>query len=188
MYFQLQVKVPDKFILWTASPALRIGGNLTDDLIIRTIASRQKYVYHNSSHSYDDNDDDDDDGDDDDDADFSLSFQPTVHGVCPTEYTVNAREDIATDVSVSRDLSNCDSFSAHRQDVSPLAIITGMVRRQTLISCCCRGNDMKRRLDRGGRIFTLARVFAWPELPSVQDDQQQPDMQLQVRQPEEAHD
>lgn len=70
-------------------------------------------------------------------------FQPTVHGVCPTEYTVNAREDIATDVSVSRDLSGCDWFSAHSQDVSPLAIINGLVRRQTFVSCCCCGNDTK---------------------------------------------
>lgn len=59
--------------------------------------------------------------------------------MCPTEHTVNAREDIATDVSVIRDLSSCDWFSAHRQDVSPLAIITGLVRRQTFILCCCRG-------------------------------------------------
>ncbi|XP_070843273.1 apolipoprotein B-100-like [Chaetodon trifascialis] len=51
---------------------------------------------------------------------------PTVHGVCPTDFTVNAREDIATDVTVSRDLSRCDSFFARRQDTSPLALITGM--------------------------------------------------------------
>uniref|UniRef100_A0A671W5P2 Vitellogenin domain-containing protein n=1 Tax=Sparus aurata TaxID=8175 RepID=A0A671W5P2_SPAAU len=50
----------------------------------------------------------------------------TVHGVCPTDFTVNAREDIATDVTVSRDLSKCDSFFARRQDTSPLALITGM--------------------------------------------------------------
>lgn len=106
-----------------------MGGNLTDDLIITAIALGQKYVYHDSSHSYDDSDDEDDE-----DADVSLSFKPTVHGVCPTEYTVNAREDTATDVSLSRDLSDCDGFSAHRQDVSPLAIITGLVRHQAFIS------------------------------------------------------
>lgn len=136
------------------------------------------------THSYDDNENDNDD--DDDNVDFSLSFQPTVHGVCPTEYTVDAREDIATDMSTSRDLSNCDWFSAHRQDVSPLAIITGLVRRQTLIPCCSRGNDMIHWLDLwrdvspewGRQIFTKARVFTSPELPSVQDDQQHPDLQL----------
>uniref|UniRef100_A0A3Q3W5I2 Vitellogenin domain-containing protein n=1 Tax=Mola mola TaxID=94237 RepID=A0A3Q3W5I2_MOLML len=51
---------------------------------------------------------------------------PTVHGVCPTDFTVNAREDFATDVTVSRDLSRCDAFHAHRQDTSPLALITGL--------------------------------------------------------------
>uniref|UniRef100_UPI0037E98079 apolipoprotein B-100-like n=1 Tax=Semicossyphus pulcher TaxID=241346 RepID=UPI0037E98079 len=50
----------------------------------------------------------------------------TVHGVCPTDFTVNAREDIATDVTVSRDLSKCDMFFARRQHTSPLALITGM--------------------------------------------------------------
>ncbi|KAM9840237.1 apolipoprotein B-100-like [Aulostomus maculatus] len=51
---------------------------------------------------------------------------PTVHGVCATEFTVNAREDIATSVTVSRDLSKCDWFRARRQDTSPLALISGM--------------------------------------------------------------
>ncbi|KAG7239697.1 hypothetical protein INR49_028633 [Caranx melampygus] len=51
---------------------------------------------------------------------------PTVHGVCDTDFTVNSREDIATDVTVTRDLSSCDGFVAHRQDTSPLALITGM--------------------------------------------------------------
>ncbi|CAJ1077019.1 apolipoprotein B-100-like [Xyrichtys novacula] len=50
----------------------------------------------------------------------------TVHGICPTDFTVNAREDIATDVTVSRDLSKCDMFFARRQHTSPLALITGM--------------------------------------------------------------
>lgn len=56
-----------------------------------------------------------------------IIFQASVHGVCPTDFTVNTREDIATDVTVSRDLSKCDSFFARRQDTSPLALITGMV-------------------------------------------------------------
>ncbi|XP_040920076.1 apolipoprotein B-100-like [Toxotes jaculatrix] len=51
---------------------------------------------------------------------------PTVHGVCSTDFTVNSREDIATDVTVTRDLSKCDWFFARRQDTSPLALITGM--------------------------------------------------------------
>ncbi|GAA6228828.1 apolipoprotein B-100-like [Lates japonicus] len=51
---------------------------------------------------------------------------PTVHGVCTTDFTVNSREDIATDVTVTRDLSKCDWFFARRQDTSPLALISGM--------------------------------------------------------------
>ncbi|KAM4600709.1 apolipoprotein B-100-like [Polymixia lowei] len=50
----------------------------------------------------------------------------TVHGVCVTDFTVNSREDIATDVTVTRDLSSCDSFSAQREHTSPLALISGM--------------------------------------------------------------
>ncbi|XP_062407569.1 apolipoprotein B-100-like [Sardina pilchardus] len=50
----------------------------------------------------------------------------TVHGVCQTGFKVNAREDIATDVTITRDLSACDGFVAQREATSPLAIITGM--------------------------------------------------------------
>ncbi|XP_056150457.1 apolipoprotein B-100-like [Lampris incognitus] len=50
----------------------------------------------------------------------------TVHGVCTTDFTVNSREEIATDVTVSRDLSRCDRFSAKREHTSPLALISGM--------------------------------------------------------------
>ncbi|XP_059212875.1 apolipoprotein B-100-like [Centropristis striata] len=51
---------------------------------------------------------------------------PTVHGICKTTYTVNAREDIATDISLTRDLSRCDKFSPMRDHTSPLALISGM--------------------------------------------------------------
>ncbi|KAM9338993.1 apolipoprotein B-100-like [Symphorus nematophorus] len=54
------------------------------------------------------------------------SKMATVHGVCSTDFAVNTREDIATDVTVSRDLSKCDEFFARRQNTSPLALITGM--------------------------------------------------------------
>uniref|UniRef100_A0AAZ1X7E0 Vitellogenin domain-containing protein n=1 Tax=Oreochromis aureus TaxID=47969 RepID=A0AAZ1X7E0_OREAU len=57
---------------------------------------------------------------------------PTVHGVCSTDFTVNNRQDIATDVTVSRDLSRCDWFTARRQDTSPLALVSGMVRKYGL--------------------------------------------------------
>ncbi|XP_071776893.1 apolipoprotein B-100-like [Centroberyx gerrardi] len=51
---------------------------------------------------------------------------PTIHGMCKTQYSVNAREDIATDISLTRDLSRCDKFVPMRDHTSPLALISGM--------------------------------------------------------------
>ncbi|TRY99586.1 hypothetical protein DNTS_007902 [Danionella cerebrum] len=51
---------------------------------------------------------------------------PTIYGMCKTDYTVNARQDIATDVVLNRDLSRCDNFSPVKDHTSPLAIITGL--------------------------------------------------------------
>nr|XP_046228822.1 apolipoprotein Bb, tandem duplicate 1 [Scatophagus argus] len=51
---------------------------------------------------------------------------PTIHGKCKTYYTVNAREDIATDISLNRDLSRCDKFIPMRDHTSPLALVSGM--------------------------------------------------------------
>ncbi|XP_032399523.1 apolipoprotein B-100 [Etheostoma spectabile] len=51
---------------------------------------------------------------------------PTIHGKCKTIYSINAREDIATDISFTRDLSRCDKFSPMRDHTSPLALISGM--------------------------------------------------------------
>ncbi|XP_041814966.1 apolipoprotein Bb, tandem duplicate 1 [Chelmon rostratus] len=51
---------------------------------------------------------------------------PTIHGKCKTYYSVNAREDIATDISLNRDLSRCDKFVPMRDHTSPLALISGM--------------------------------------------------------------
>ncbi|KAL2082440.1 hypothetical protein ACEWY4_022258 [Coilia grayii] len=51
---------------------------------------------------------------------------PTIFGLCKTDYTVNAREDIATDVTLTRDLSRCDHFRPVSDYTSPLALITGM--------------------------------------------------------------
>ncbi|KAL2082439.1 hypothetical protein ACEWY4_022257 [Coilia grayii] len=51
---------------------------------------------------------------------------PTIYGLCKTDYTVNAREDIATDVTLTRDLSRCDHFRPVSDYTSPLALITGM--------------------------------------------------------------
>uniref|UniRef100_A0A9J8CEX0 Vitellogenin domain-containing protein n=1 Tax=Cyprinus carpio carpio TaxID=630221 RepID=A0A9J8CEX0_CYPCA len=50
----------------------------------------------------------------------------TVHGICATDVKVNTKEDIATDVTLTRDLSGCDAFKTQRSHTSPLAIITGL--------------------------------------------------------------
>ncbi|XP_056150905.1 apolipoprotein B-100-like [Lampris incognitus] len=51
---------------------------------------------------------------------------PTIHGMCKTHYSVNVRQDIATDISLTRDLSRCDKFIPMRDHTSPLALISGM--------------------------------------------------------------
>ncbi|XP_037606933.1 apolipoprotein B-100-like [Sebastes umbrosus] len=78
----------------------------------------------------------------------------TVHGVCPTDFTVNAREDIATDVTVSRDLSKCDTFFARRQATSPLALITGMNYPLSKLigstqTCNYKFDNQKKHMTRG---------------------------------------
>lgn len=61
-----------------------------------------------------------------------------MHGQCLTDYLVNARKDIATDVTLSRDLSRCDQFYSRELANSPLALLQKLVRHlylplQTLI-------------------------------------------------------
>ncbi|XP_065819953.1 apolipoprotein B-100-like [Labrus bergylta] len=51
---------------------------------------------------------------------------PTIHGICKTHLSTNTREDIATDISLTRDLSECDKFVPMRDHTSPLALISGM--------------------------------------------------------------
>ncbi|KAM3603472.1 uncharacterized protein V6R79_023045 [Siganus canaliculatus] len=55
-----------------------------------------------------------------------IKNMPTIHGKCKTYYTVNAREDIATDITLNRDLSRCEKFVPMRDHTSPLALISGM--------------------------------------------------------------
>lgn len=55
--------------------------------------------------------------------------------MCKTNYIVNAMEDIATDITLNRDLSKCDHFIPQRDHTSPLALISGMVRLQESRSC-----------------------------------------------------
>lgn len=52
----------------------------------------------------------------------------TIHGYCPTELTVNSREDIATDVTVVRDLGACSHFYHRSLNTSPLSFLPNLVR------------------------------------------------------------
>ncbi|XP_032403180.1 LOW QUALITY PROTEIN: apolipoprotein B-100 [Xiphophorus hellerii] len=47
----------------------------------------------------------------------------TVHGRCLTTVTVHSRQDVATDASVSRDLSQCDQFYGRTVTSSPVALL-----------------------------------------------------------------
>nr|XP_046268549.1 apolipoprotein B-100 isoform X3 [Scatophagus argus] len=51
------------------------------------------------------------------------SLMSTVHGLCSTDYVVNAKKDIATDVTLSRDLSGCNQFYSRELANSPLALL-----------------------------------------------------------------
>ncbi|XP_067099220.1 apolipoprotein B-100 [Osmerus mordax] len=53
------------------------------------------------------------------------SYMNTVHGLCKSKLMVNARKDIVTDVTVLRDLSECDHFYSRRLPHSPLALLQG---------------------------------------------------------------
>ncbi|XP_054909551.1 apolipoprotein B-100 [Poeciliopsis prolifica] len=47
----------------------------------------------------------------------------SVHGRCLTTVTVHSRQDVATDASVSRDLSQCDQFYGRTITSSPVALL-----------------------------------------------------------------
>ncbi|XP_051951592.1 apolipoprotein B-100-like [Xyrauchen texanus] len=51
---------------------------------------------------------------------------PTIYGLCKTDYIVNTRQDIPTDITLKRDLSRCDKFRPVKDHTSPLALISGM--------------------------------------------------------------
>lgn len=51
-----------------------------------------------------------------------------MHGQCSTNYLVHDRKDAATQVKLSRDLSQCDQFYSKELVNSPLALLQRMVR------------------------------------------------------------
>ncbi|TDH00514.1 hypothetical protein EPR50_G00189250 [Perca flavescens] len=73
---------------------------------------------------------------------------PTIHGKCKTTYSINARDDIATDISLTRDLSRCDKFSPIRDHTSPLALISGMLVRSTQ-TCNYKFDNEKKHMTSG---------------------------------------
>ncbi|MBN3301215.1 APOB protein, partial [Amia calva] len=79
----------------------------------------------------------------------SNRYMHTLHGVCQSEVTVNSKGEPATDVTVTRDLQDCDHFDPQRDYTSPLALISGMnMPLSTLISSsqsCNYQFDPKRR-------------------------------------------
>ncbi|CDQ87058.1 unnamed protein product [Oncorhynchus mykiss] len=56
----------------------------------------------------------------------SNDIMNTVHGLCKTDYTVNSRKDIDTDVTLTRDLSQCDQFRRMKLPSSPLALLPSL--------------------------------------------------------------
>ncbi|XP_036398917.1 apolipoprotein B-100 isoform X2 [Megalops cyprinoides] len=58
--------------------------------------------------------------------DESNRYMATVHGLCQTDVVVNTRKDIATDVTVTRDLSKCNHFNPMADYTSPLALVSRM--------------------------------------------------------------
>ncbi|KAM6969587.1 apolipoprotein B-100 [Tautogolabrus adspersus] len=60
--------------------------------------------------------------------DSQHKLMSTVHGQCLSSYNVNERRDIATDVSVSRSLSDCDQFNSRESANSPLALLQKLHR------------------------------------------------------------
>ncbi|KAG5846843.1 hypothetical protein ANANG_G00119290 [Anguilla anguilla] len=86
----------------------------------------------------------------------------TLHGMCKTDFAVNTREDIATDVTVTRDLSSCDGFSAKKDFASPLALISGLhIPLSKLISstqtCNYKFDNTKKHMTEG--ICTEKHIF-----------------------------
>lgn len=65
---------------------------------------------------------------------FFAFLQHTIHGLCLTDYRVNARMDVGTFVTISRDLSQCEHFSSRALTSSPLALLHRLVRQTLLYS------------------------------------------------------
>ncbi|XP_044022340.1 apolipoprotein B-100 isoform X2 [Siniperca chuatsi] len=82
------------------------------------------------------------------------SLMSTVHGQCLTDYLVNARKDIATDVTLSRDLSQCDQFYSRELANSPLALLQKLHRPMSKLITSTQ--DCNYQFDKKGKHITTA--------------------------------
>ncbi|XP_029316837.1 apolipoprotein B-100 [Cottoperca gobio] len=80
------------------------------------------------------------------------SLMSTVHGQCLTDYLVQARRDIATDVTLSRDLSQCDQFFSRELVSSPLALVQKLHRPLTKLITSTQ--DCNYKFDNKGKHIT----------------------------------
>ncbi|XP_070698840.1 apolipoprotein B-100 [Pempheris klunzingeri] len=82
------------------------------------------------------------------------SLMSTVHGQCLTDYLVNARKDIATHVTLSRDLSQCDQFYSRELANSPLALLQKLHR--PLSKLITSSQDCNYQFDNKGKHIMAA--------------------------------
>uniref|UniRef100_A0A3P8S942 Vitellogenin domain-containing protein n=1 Tax=Amphiprion percula TaxID=161767 RepID=A0A3P8S942_AMPPE len=81
----------------------------------------------------------------------------TVHGHCLTDYVENARKDIATEVTLSRDLSQCDQFYSRDLSNSPLALLQKLVGTHSPMSKLITSTQTcNYQFDNRGRHITTA--------------------------------
>ncbi|CAJ1074177.1 apolipoprotein B-100 [Xyrichtys novacula] len=78
----------------------------------------------------------------------------TVHGQCPSSYQVNEKKDIATEVSVSRYLPNCDKFTGRESANSPLALLQKL--HQPLSKLISSTQNCNYQFDNKGKHVTSA--------------------------------
>ncbi|XP_073338944.1 apolipoprotein B-100 isoform X2 [Pagrus major] len=78
----------------------------------------------------------------------------TVHGQCLTEYLENARKDIVIDVSLSRDLSQCDQFYSREHANSPLALLQKL--HHPMSKLITSTQECNYRFDNKGKHLTSA--------------------------------
>ncbi|KAJ8333052.1 hypothetical protein SKAU_G00419480 [Synaphobranchus kaupii] len=117
---------------------------------------------------------------------------PTVHGQCRTALTVNARRDIATDVTITRDLTACKNFSPMSDYVSPLALISRTNtplsklisssqscnyqfdnRRKHMTEATCMEKHIFLPFSNQDEYGITSHVKTDPEFAGIQQDQQQ---------------